>query len=144
MTALPVLPYNKIMKKYLKPRTKSEVAHVSPSPFLTQDDRHSHTAYLKFKPFSEDCTILNIQERLLSFRKTVTHFRSDSKPSTAEEPLMSRLGSIIKGGRKRKQRQLTEADIRSEGSSHNSHLLTAKLKKLRRRSETLTKHYYPI
>lgn len=40
------------MKKYLKSRTKSEVVHVSPSPFLTQDDPHSRTAFLKFKPFS--------------------------------------------------------------------------------------------
>ncbi len=56
---------------------------------------------------------------------------------------MSRLSSIIKGGKKRKQKQLTEADIKSDGSSHNSHLLNAKLKRLRRRSETITKHYYP-
>lgn len=122
------------MKKYLKSRTKSEVVHVSPSPFLTQDGPHSHTAYLKFKPFSEDCTILNIQERLTSFRRTTTNFRKDSRPSTATEPLMSRLGSIIKGGKKCRQRPFTEADIRSDGSSHNSHILTAKLKKLRRQT----------
>jgi hypothetical protein len=126
------------MKKYLKTRTKSEVAHACPSPFFDEQHAHSRTAFVKFKPFSEECTILNIEERLQSYCKTATHFRP-SNPTAPEEPIMSRLGSIIRGGRKHKRRNLTEVDVRSEGSSHNSHALNAKLTKLRRKSANISK-----
>jgi hypothetical protein len=47
------------MKKLIRTRTKSE--GVQQSGYVAEGDPLSRTAYIKFKPFSEDCTMLNIE-----------------------------------------------------------------------------------
>jgi hypothetical protein len=66
----------------------------------------------------------HIEEKLQSFRNTMTYQRTNPRKQSEQTPLVVRLRSIINGpkkiNKKHRRNVLTEMDIRSSDNSHET------------------------